>query len=92
MYTHTHSRSHKHTHTHSCYHKAGTFALDIIDRIGGATLAIGPPTWCIDMIGSQFTCFTDTKVQILTQRNAGHRSVYLVHRYDRLSVYLLYWK
>jgi len=29
---------------------AGTFAFDIIDRIGGTTLNIGPPTWCINNI------------------------------------------
>eukprot|EP00961_Rhodomonas_salina_P122028 1642947-Rhodomonas_salina.2 len=29
---------------------AGSFAFDIIDRIGGATLNIGPPKWVIDYI------------------------------------------
>ena len=29
---------------------AGSFAFDIVDRIGGTTLNIGPPLWCVEWV------------------------------------------
>jgi len=44
----------------------------------------------VALLGSQFTCFTGTKVQILTLRHASH--IMWRTQYHIFSVYLLYWR
>jgi hypothetical protein len=78
-HTHTHTRTHTHTHTHT--------ALII-----GANI----PYWFSALTmksGAHFTCFTGTKVQILTHSSQWEllRMLWCARLAGRYSIFLLYW-
>ena len=80
--THAHTHTHTHTHTPHTNTHTHTHTHTHTQVMGGKRQAVGD----YDPSGTHFTCFTITKVQILTQEVPRAPRARL-----RCSVYLLYW-